>query len=488
MARPQFEIIESELVNQIISEGMMLLEDPGIKVHNREALVLLAEGGSKVNFEAQVAHIPEKVVRKALSTAPHEFFLYDLKGNPAVHYYKDEIHFDPGSAGIAILDSQSQRPRSPTTPDFVKFVKLVESLPQIDAQSTSFICADVVKEIGDLYRLYIALNYMNKPIITGAFRKDTWWTMKEMLSAVAGGDDALAAKPLAVFDTCPSPPLLWSDTTCQNLIDCARFSIPAELISMPLAGATAPATLLGAVVQHAAESLSGIVIHQLANEGAPIVWGGSPAVFDMREGTTPMGAVETWMIDSAYVQVGKALNLPTHAYLGMSDSKIVDAQCGLESMGGALIAALSGVNMISGAGMLEFESCQSFEKLVIDAEIIGMTKRLMAGLTVRDHPIALEIMRKCGHKGDFLAQPHTRKWYKSEQYLPSAVLDRASFDGWVKRGSKSTFERARDHVDELLRSYQPSPLSEALLEELRDITQNAANKFGMSDLPSLPKD
>jgi trimethylamine--corrinoid protein Co-methyltransferase len=246
-------------------------------------------------------------------------------------------------------------------------------------------------------------------------------------------------------------------------------------------------TLLGSVVQHTAESLSGVVIHQLAREGSPIVWGGSPAVFDMREGTTPMGAVETWMIDSAYVQVGKALSLPTHAYLGMSDSKIVDAQCGLESMGGALVAGLSGVNMISGAGMMDFESCVSFEKLVIDAEIIGMTKHLIAGMNVRDNPIALDLMRKVGHKGDFLAQPHTRKWYKSEQYLPSAVLDRANFDVWKNRGAKSAFERARARIDELLPSYQPSPLTEALRKELRDIAQSAASKFGMGDLPLLPK-
>ena len=487
MFRPKFDILENELVSQIISEGILLLEDPGIKIHNQDALNLLAESGSKVDFEAQVAYIPEDVVRKALSTAPHEFSLYDLKSNPVVHYYKDEIYFDPGSGGIAILDSQSERPRSPNTSDLIKFIKLVETLPQIDAQSTAFLCTDVIKEIGDLYRLYLALSYMNKPIITGAFRKDTWWTMKEMLSIVAGGDAALAAKPIAVFDVCPSPPLLWSDTTCQNLIDCARFSIPAQLISMPLAGATAPVTLLGAVVQHTAESLSGIVIHQLANEGAPIVWGGSPAIFDMREGTTPMGAVETWMIDAAYIQIGKALSLPTHAYMGMSDSKIIDTQCGLESMGSTLIAALSGANMISGCGMLAFESCLSFEKLVIDAEIIGMTKHLKAGMVVRDNPIALPLMRKSAHKGDFLTQPHTRKWYKQEQYFPSAVIDRASFDGWEKRGSKSTFERARDRIDELLISYQPSPLSDVLQKELRDITQSAANKFGMAHLPTLPE-
>ena len=487
MLRPKLEILDSDLVNQIISEGIALLENPGIRVHNQDALNLLANAGAKVDFQAQIACISENMICEALKTVPPEFTLFDLNGNPAVHYFGDKIHFDPGSGGLTIIDSQTERPRLPLTNDLIKFIKLVEVLPQIDAQSTAFICSDVVPEIGDLYRLYLALNYMNKPIITGAFRKDTWWTMKEMLSTVAGGDQALALKPTAVFDVCPSPPLLWSDTTCQNLIDCARFSIPAQLISMPLAGATAPATLAGAIVQHTAESLSGVVIHQLAKAGAPITWGGSPAILDMREGSTPMGAVETWMISSANVQIGKALMLPTHAYMGMSDAKIVDAQCGLESMGSNFVAALSGANIISGCGMVDFESCLSFEKLVIDAEMIGMVKRFVKGIEVRDDPIALSVMRKSGHKGDFLSLPHTRKWYREEQYMPSEVIDRAAFESWKNRGAKSAFERARDRVEKLVATYQPTKITEELRQELRAITLRAAQTFGMQSLPPLPQ-
>jgi trimethylamine--corrinoid protein Co-methyltransferase len=257
---------------------------------------------------------------------------------------------------------------------------------------------------------------------------------------------------------------------------------------MPLAGATAPVTLAGAVIQHTAESLSGVVINQLAKAGAPIVWGGSPAIFDMREGSTPMGAVETWMISSAYVQIGKALGLPTHAYMGMSDAKIIDTQCGLESMGSNFVAALSGANIISGSGMLDLESCLSYEKLVIDAEMIGMVKRFVKGIVVRDDPIALNLMQKSGHKGDFLTLAHTRKWFKEEQYLPSEVIDRASFDGWKARGEKSTFERARDRVDKLLPTYQPNNLTDAQRTELREVTTQIANKFGMETLPVLPTD
>ena len=155
------------------------------------------------------------------------------------------------------------------------------------------------------------------------------------------------------------------------------MGVPAQMVSMPLAGGAAPVTLIGSVVQHAAECLSGIAIHQLASPGSPIVWGGAPAILDMRSGTTPMGAVETAMIDAAYAQVGKSLGLPTHTYLVGSDAKLVDAQAGMESATGAVIAALAGVDLVSGAGMLDTLLCQSAEKLVVDAEAISSALRLV---------------------------------------------------------------------------------------------------------------
>jgi len=457
--RPQFKILSDDLVERIIAEGFELLQDPGVRVHNSEALDLLADAGADVDFDSQIAYIPREIIERALETAPSDFHLYDLGGESVVHYGGDSVQFDPGSAAITVLDSDTKEQRAPVTEDFVKFVKLVETLPQIDAQSTAFICTDV----------------------------HTWWTMKDMLVAVAGGEAELAEKPIAIFDVCPSPPLLWSDLTCQNMIDCARHGIPSELVSMPLAGATAPVTVAGAVVQHAAECMSGVTICQLAQEGAPIVWGGSPAAFDMREGTTPMGAVGTWMIDTSYTEVGKALGLPTHAYLGMSDAKVVDAQCGLESAGGTLLAALAGVNMVSGAGMMDFESCQSYEKLVIDAEIIGMAKRLIAGVEARDEPIALDLMRSLGHRADYLGQLHTAKWFGKEQYIPSEVIDRGSLDAWKKKGAMTTWERARDRVAALLPTYEPSPMPDDMRSEIRSITQTAAQSFGMDELPPLPE-
>jgi len=291
-----------------------------------------------------------------------------------------------------------------------------------------------------------------------------------------------------VFDACPSPPLMWSDVTCANLIDAARARVPAELIPMPLMGATGPASIIGSAVQHAAEALSGLTIHQLANPGSPIVWGGSPAYFDMRTGAPPMGAMATMMLDCSYTQIGKAIKpggLPTHAYLGMSDSKIVDAQSGLESASGAVLGALAGINMISGPGMMDFESCFSLEKLVIDAEIVGMAKRLVRGVDDSDQPLALDVMREVGHKGNFLATKHTVSHYKTEDYVPSPVIDRDYRQTWFDKGALDANTRAHRRVEELIAAYEPLPLDESVIRELEVVATRHAKAIGLDQLPTL---
>jgi trimethylamine--corrinoid protein Co-methyltransferase len=243
--------------------------------------------------------------------------------------------------------------------------------------------------------------------------------------------------------------------------------------------------LLGAVVQHAAESLSGIAIHQLAHAGAPIVWGGAPAIFDMRRGTTPMGAIETAMIDVCYAQVGKSLGLPTHGYLCASDAKVIDAQSGLESISTAMLGALAGINMISGAGMLDFLACQSAEKLVIDAEAIGMIKRLLAGVEVRTATLATELFEGINFKGDFLKQRATRDLFSKEQYLPSAVIDRDSQRGWLEAGGLDTFARAKVRTRQLLEAYQRPALDAEQVGELREMVGGLARQAGMERLPEV---
>ena len=481
--QPKLELLTPDLIARILDEAFQLMQRPGIKVQSAAARDLLVAAGATA--VGDVVSIPEIIIRKALETVPEEFWLYDRDGQPKVRYGGDTVQFDPGSSGVHILDPDTLEHKTSFTPDLVRIVKVVEMLPQYAAQSTAIVCNEVPKAIGDFYRLYLVLLFSKKPIVTGSFSVQNLPVMFDMLALFAGGRQALEEKPQAVFDVCPSPPLIWSDFGAENLIALARARVPAQLISMPLAGAAAPVTLLGSVVQHASESLSGIAIHQLSNPGAPIVWGGAPAIFDMRRGTTPMGAIETAMIDAAYAQVGKSLNLPTHTYLGASDSKVVDAQAGLESGVSAMIGALAGINMISGAGMLDFLACQSPEKLVVDAEGIAMAQRLLAGIEVRTETLATALFEGINFKGDFLKQKITRELFSKEQYIPSAVIDRDSNRGWQASGSLDTFARAKMRTKELLAAYERPRYSPEQDRELRTIVENLARKAGMDALPSI---
>ena len=483
--QPQIELLSDELVQRILDESYELMLKPGIKVQSVEARQLLAEAGATVNAETEVVQIPRALVEKALESVPHSFNLYDRQGNPTVTYGGDTVQFDPGSSGVHVLDPETGEHKPSYAADLTRVVKIAEMLPQYDAQSTAIVCNEIPKAVGDLFRLYIVLLYSKKPIVTGSFSIKTLDTMIEMLAIFAGGRKELADKPQAVFDVCPSPPLIWSEFGSQNLIELARAGVPAEMVSMPLAGGAGPVTLLGSVVQHAAESLSGIAIHQLAKPGSPIVWGGAPAIFDMRKGSTPFGAVETAMIDASYAQVGKSMNLPTHAYLGASDSKMVDAQSGLESGMSMLIGALAGINMISGAGMLDFLACQSPEKLVFDAEAIGMVKRLLAGMKIQTPTLATAMFEGINFKGDFLKQRITRELFAKEQYLPSAVIDRASVRGWQAEGGTDSFTRARTRTSELLAAYKRPDMPADKEHALQSLVEFQAREAGMDRLPDL---
>jgi len=483
--QPKIKFLSDELIGQVLDEAFQLMVEPGIKVQSAAARQLLVEAGAIIEEDNEVVRIPEYVVRSRLNSVPGEFYLYNRYGDPIIRYGGDAVHFDPGSSGVNVLDPITLDHKPALSDDLVRIIKIAEMLPQYDAQSTAVVCNEIPKAIGDLYRLYLVLKFSIKPIVTGAFSVQTLDSMIDMLAIFSNGRQGLREKPQAVFDVCPSPPLIWTDFGAKNLILLAQAGVPAEIVSMPLAGAAAPVTLLGSIVQHAAECLSGITIHQSAAPGAPIVWGGAPAIFDMRKGTTPMGAIETAMIDASYSQVGKSLGLPTHTYLGASDSKIVDAQAGMESGMSTLIGALAGINMISGAGMLDFLACFSPEKLIVDAEAIAMAKRMLDGIQVHTDPLALEMFAGINFKGDFLKQKITRQLFSREQYIPSSIIDRDSIRGWQDGGRLDTFARARLRAESLLNDYQPPEVSSHYQEELRKMMEILARQSGLDHLPNV---
>ncbi|MFQ5978490.1 MAG: trimethylamine methyltransferase family protein [Candidatus Heimdallarchaeota archaeon] len=472
--RPSLTLLSEDTVEEIVTTAYKVLENIGIEFENPNAIAILQEKG--VSFDDGRAKIPEDLVKASIKQAPKQIHLFDRDGNLAARLEGDEVCFDPGSAALNLLDPDGTI-RKPVTEDVVKFVSLTNEMGNIGAQSTGLISSDVPEGMDDWYRLLIALLYCKKPVVTGTFAVESFSIMKDLLVTVRGDKEALRAKPLAIFDACPSPPFKWSNLTSQSVIDSARLGIPSEFISMPMMGATAPATLRGAVIQHAAETMAGIVLAQSVVPGAPIVYGGSPSVFDMRQGTTPMGAIETMMIDCAYAEIGKSFGLPTHAYMGLSDAKLLDSQAGLESGIGATLAALKGINMISGLGMLDFESCQSLEKLVVDNEIAGMALRLVRGIEPREENL-MEVFSDLVSSESLLSHAHTLKWFRKEFIFPDKVINRAA-----SKETKDTKIRASKRVKQLLEMKKPDLPSEGITKSLNQIATEEAKKFGVTELP-----
>ena len=481
-----FQLLSTEQKERIHLASLKILEEVGVMIQNDAALNLVDSHGGQIDRDKQIARIPQHLVNESIVKAPSTISLFSRDGKHDLVLEGNRVHFDPGSAAYYLLDSETLEIRRPTSREFADFVKLADALEHIHAQSTSLVVCDVPDAIVDRYRLQIVLKNSSKTIVTGSFGAGGLRDMKDMLAAVVGGEDVLARKPMAIFDTCPSAPLKWGDFIIQDVMDCAKYGIPAEILPMPQLGATGPVTLAGSLAQLNAEFLSGLVISQLSNPGAPVIYGGSPTTFDMRHCTARLGAIETVMLGCAYSQMGKFYGLPTHMYLGLSDTKVVDAQAGFESATGIMLGALAGINVISGPGMLDFENCLSYEKLVIDDTICGMAERLIRGIDVNDDTLALDAIIRVGAGGHFLADKHTVEWFKKELFIPPELVDRLDLKLWKDQGSKDTFMRAKETARKIIRDHKAEPLPHDIERDLDNVTRKVMKGHGVDKLPLGP--
>lgn len=483
--RPTLRFLSDDLIERILSEATDLMASLGVEVQNEPARSLLCEHGARIEASSGRVLIGEALVKNALEAAPSEVRLYDATGACTHELGGDRVYFTPGSSGITVLDDDTGQARTPVTADYVRYTKLVSRLEHIPAQSTAFICQDVPEPVQDAYRLYLSLLLCEKPVVTGAFTIESFDLMHRLQVAVRSSEEALREKPLTIFSCCPTAPLKWSEVTSQNLLDCARAGIPVEYISMPLAGFMGPVTLVGSLIQHTAETLSGLVMSQLARPGCPVLYGGSPAAFDVRYETTPMGAAETQMIDCAYCEIGKHLGLPTQAYIGLSDAKALDAQAGLETSMGATLAVLAGINSVSGPGMLDFESCISLEKLVVDHEICALALRLGRGIEPREDFPARPHFEEMLAEGHLLIAKHTRKHLRAEHHFPGPVIERANASRWRAEGGRTLGQRARAEVDRHVAAYEPPRIPDAVRRELTALMAAEAARHGLDRLPAV---
>ncbi len=468
------EILEPALVSRIVDEALSVLEKTGVLVENPHAFARLVDAGFEGNEETHRITFPLALLQEALASAPSSLTLHDRDGNAAATLEGDQVHFVPASSALRILDRKTQEIREGDSKDFVDYVKIADGLKNISYLSTAFIPRDIPQDIADAWRLYMVLSFSKRPVVSGAFTHFGVPRMGEIMSYFREGREDLVKRPMAIFTCCPNTPLRWGEDPISNIIDCAEWGIPIEIVPVLLLGMISPATTVGALVLHTAEVVSGLAIAQRIRPGTPVLFGGAPASFHMRLMTNPMTAVEALQVYCGYAQVAKYLKLPCQAYMALSDSKFNDPQSGFESGTGAFLAALAGINSVSGPGMLDYVNCFSLEKLAFDDEVVAHAKRFIRPVEVRDDLPTQPLIDELVRDKHLMMSEHTLEHWPEELYLPGPMIDRTNWDQWKGEGEKTFRDRAQDVIAECLSNYEVEPLEEKLHLVIREMFQRTA--------------
>jgi len=450
-----------------------LLEHTGVKVRYGEALKLLDAAGANVDYKKQIVKIPRHLVREALMKTPSSIILAGRNSRNDLKLEDGKTYF--GTLGTApyVQDLETGKRRPATKKDVEDFARVADALENIHYFHTMANPSDVPLEICDLHRWEATLRNTAKHAMGGAvYKTENMPYLIRMCCAVIGDEEKLRKRPIISIIECPVSPLIYDTRGTHNIIEFSKRGLPIMIYSEPQAGASAPVTLAGTLVIVNAEVLSGITIVQLVNPGTPVIYASVATIMDMKAANIAFGSPETGLLSVATTQLARYYNVPNLCAGGRADSKIPDAQAGYEKARNALISALAGSNLNNMAGALESNLKVSFEQLIIDNEIVGTIKRVIEGIEVTDETLALEVIKKVGPGGLYLAEDHTLKYLKKEHYMPK-IDDRRSYGAWEKTGAKNVAEVAKEKAKEILTTYQPEPLSKEIQKELASIIREA---------------
>lgn len=461
----QLSFLNRKDVEKIHNTSIKILEEVGMKSSSKKIIRFFSDNGAKV--DSDLIKIPESLVKEALKKAPNKVTIYGRDSTKAIVLQDKKIHFGLGGTPTPyILDYNTGEWRRPSKKDMAKATRLGDALSNIDFIMSIAGAFDVPYELEYLHEWETILSNTAKPVVysaPGLFNVEKVIQMGKIIK----GEELRNEPPFGVYVELPSP--LMFHVSNENVFRLAENHIPIIIGQMPQLGATAPVTFAGAVALSNAENLATLTLAQLLNSGTPFVLGSYVTSLDMRTGRCAYGAPEFAMGNIANASLGKFYNLPTFGWGGCTDSKLPDAQAGAEVMMNALIASLSGINLIHDCGYLAGGSIGSLEMAVICNEVVGMAKRIVKGFGVDEENLALEVIKKVGPGGQFLSQPHTLK-HVSTLHV-AELFSRESEVKWAKLGKKDVRTKAKERVEEILSKHKIE--DKAINEKLKEIIKKA---------------
>ena len=460
-------VLSEEEIRRIHERSLEVLQDVGIFVELKKMRRLLADHGCPVDEAGRVVRFPPDMVEKFLKLAPREFTICGADPDLEWTVSPDERIWAGLGTAFRFLDPVSGAVTDATQEDTRKHIILFNHLERITGSQMDIFAQDIPMHTVHVEAIRDWARHGRKPYGMGAYGVLATSDMIHLCALMMGGQEALREKrPFCTIVSIPSP-LGTSQIQLEGLMLMAEHNQVIIVAPEAMAGTTAPVTLAGLLVQHNAEIVSHIVMAQVVNPGAPVMYGSVSTISDMRKGSAALGAAETGLISAASAQLGHFYGVPVRAVAGATESKQLDVQCGFERMQSMLLAAMGGVNYITCAGTLESSNLGVHELCVIDDEIIGRVERTLRGIEVNDVTLAVEQIRKAGPNGNYLMDPFTRRHFRQEHFIPR-VSDRESLEAWEGSGRAGIREHAREVMDRILKEHRERDLDPALARELDD--------------------
>ena len=461
------EFLSAEEVRRIHSESLSILEETGVKVLHDDALNWFADAGARVDFANRRVRIPGDMVETYMAKAPESFTVHASADGAA------DLELKPGKVNFVtthgipfVYDLETGERRQSSCDDARAFSKLSDSLINLADAYCVFHPLDVQNHAIHAHIVHAQIENSGKPIKGRINGKQIAEDCLKMAEMVAGGKKALAEKPILHALVSSLSPLTMDNVQIEGMAEYIRAGQPVNLSAAIGAGSTGPVTLVGTMVLLTTEILAHGVLAQIIKPGAPIMYGSASSTIDMRNASLRYGAVESGMLSSAVAQMSRFYKIPCRVSAGATDSKMLDMQAGFESSMNLLMAALSGASYISNAaGAVDLALTASYEKLVIDHEIISSIVRVIRGISVNDETLSGDLIKSVGPGGQFLTAKHTFSNFKKEIFFPGLV-DSGPYQAWEGAENKDIKDRAREMVKTILRKHEGPSRDEKLLKEL----------------------
>jgi trimethylamine--corrinoid protein Co-methyltransferase len=473
MARPRITLLDPAEIERIQDTSLRILAEVGVHVPHAEVLERLRGAGADVDRGRAIARLPERVVLEAVAAAGKRYVLHGRVPAQVARYGYGDCNLMSTPGQFAWVEARTGQRRDPTLADVHAAITLGDALPNVTVVGAMAVPFDVPPPIRDVVATAELVRGTGKPTRTWPVNRASTGLVLEIYEAVAGGTGALRERPMVETFLEPISPLRFPETGLDVMIPFIERGQPVSVGPMVMASGTGPATLAGTLAQENAEILAGITIVQAFAPGHPMMYGGIPHVMDPRTSTCSFGSPEQGLMALAMAQVGQALGFPVYVNVNLTDAKRLDVQSGLEKAASLVLAIVGGVDQLGHGGIVGADHGAGLDWLVVDDEAVAFARRIARGFTVDEETLAYDVIASVGSAGDFLAEDHTVRHFRSELFMPSARWTRDPYDPWNAAGRLDMGERAQARVDEILGSHVVPPLDELLDREVEAIVAAA---------------